>query len=183
MPESLGAEEFASRFEEVYQSLWCIAAAVLGHRSGVEDVLQDAAVTGLRKLEDFTPGTEFGAWMGQIVRFTARNHGRARQRRRAVSLEASGADSQPGPASEREAVAVGIAGSIVPGQDHFDDAVVGALNTLDEIARACLLMRTVLGKSYAEIAATLEIPEGTAMSHVHRARKRMRAALTEGSAT
>ena len=37
-------------------------------------------------------------------------------------------------------------------------------------------------QSYAEIAALLEIPEGTAMSHVHRARTALRAFLEERGA-
>ena len=63
------------------------------------------------------------------------------------------------------------------------DAVLRSLAALEENARACLLMRTVLGLSYAEIARTLSIPEGTAMSHVHRARKAMRDQLKSGQSS
>ena len=68
-------------------------------------------------------------------------------------------------------------GRVDPQQHGFDDAVLAALNTLGETARACLLLRTILDLSYRELAETLEIPEGTAMSHVHRARAAMRKAL------
>ncbi|MEO0587563.1 MAG: RNA polymerase sigma factor, partial [Planctomycetota bacterium] len=64
----------------------------------------------------------------------------------------------------------------------FDDAVVAALGGLEPTARACLLLKTVHGHSYAEIGQMLGVPEGTAMSHVHRARKRMRETLTERKA-
>jgi len=59
------------------------------------------------------------------------------------------------------------------------DRVLEALVSLEETARACLLLRTVLDKSYREISLALDIPEGTAMSHVHRARKAMRRMLEE----
>jgi len=56
----------------------------------------------------------------------------------------------------------------------FDDRVRAALETLPETARQCLLMRTLFDAPYSEIAARLDIPEGTAMSHVHRARRTLR---------
>jgi RNA polymerase sigma factor (sigma-70 family) len=65
--------------------------------------------------------------------------------------------------------------------EMFDDRVSAALGSLPEIARQCLLMRTLFGAPYSEIAARFEIPEGTAMSHVHRARRSMRTRLERDS--
>ena len=65
-------------------------------------------------------------------------------------------------------------GMVVPGQESFDDDVLKALDALEETARACLLLRTVMDMPYKEVSLALDIPEGTAMSHVHRARKTMR---------
>ena len=42
-----------------------------------------------------------------------------------------------------------------------------------------ILMRAAEGFSYREIADSLEIPMGTVMSHLHRARARLRESLTE----
>ena len=61
--------------------------------------------------------------------------------------------------------------------DVLVHAVMDALRTLDETARACLLMRVVLDLPYRNIALALNIPEGTAASHVHRARATMRSNL------
>jgi RNA polymerase sigma-70 factor (ECF subfamily) len=69
---------------------------------------------------------------------------------------------------------------VAAGQGEFDDALAGALEELDETARACLLMRVVLDLPYKRIALALDIPEGTAASHVHRARASMRASLKSG---
>ena len=59
---------------------------------------------------------------------------------------------------------------------------MSALGHLSEVARACLLLRTVEGLDYGEIGRALGIPEGTAMSHVHRSRMRLRAELVTLSA-
>ena len=48
---------------------------------------------------------------------------------------------------------------------------------MSETARSCLLLKTVMELEYREIAVLLDIAEGTAMSHVHRARNRMRELL------
>jgi RNA polymerase sigma-70 factor (ECF subfamily) len=59
-------------------------------------------------------------------------------------------------------------------QAEFDDVVVAALKSLSPDARLCLLLNAVEELSYAEIAALLDIPEGTAMSHVSRAKRFLR---------
>jgi RNA polymerase sigma-70 factor (ECF subfamily) len=155
---------FADSFRQCSPALWCIAAAVLGERTHAEDVLQEAAMIGLGKLAAFVPHTSFAAWMGQIVRFTALNHRRKLQRRaRSETVSAA-----PG---------VGVAAPPVQGEAGFDARTQAALAQLGETARMCLLLKTVLELDYAEIAETLGIPQGTAMSHVHRGRAQMRALL------
>jgi RNA polymerase sigma-70 factor (ECF subfamily) len=161
---------------------WCIAAGVLGSPDHAEDVVQEAAVIGLEKLASFEPGTSFNAWMGQIVRNVALNMAR-RRTRAAETGEGELTEQLPAPDAE-PALAQTDAGALTdPAADHgehFDDRVLGALRVLTDTARVCLLLRTVLELDYAEIARTLGIPEGTAMSHVHRSRLRMRS-LLEGA--
>jgi DNA-directed RNA polymerase specialized sigma24 family protein len=83
----LSDSEFAAAFEAATPTLWCIAAGVLGTRRDVDDVLQNAAVIGLKKLESFERGTSFVAWMGQIVRNVARNRARQVRRERSTPLD------------------------------------------------------------------------------------------------
>jgi RNA polymerase sigma-70 factor (ECF subfamily) len=154
---------FAAAFRGASSALWCIAAAVLGERSHAEDVLQEAALVGLSKLDDFEPGTSFAAWMGQIVRFTALNHRRKLARRAHGEGAAIEASAQAGTPAFAEA--------------GIDPRMLAALETLGETARACLLLKVVLELDYAEIAELLAIPQGTAMSHVHRARAHLRTEL------
>ena len=54
---------------------------------------------------------------------------------------------------------------------------LAALEELSEEARCCLLLRIVEDLAYSEIAQLLAIPEGTAMSHVHRAKATLRRRL------
>lgn len=121
----------------------------------------------LDKLNSFTPGTSFVAWMGQIVRFAALNERRRGVARPQQPLVESGA-----------AFPADRPGSRVAKEDEFETLVRPALAVLDETARTCLVLRLANGMSYQDIAAALGIPEGTAMSHVHRARKSLHEVVT-----
>ena len=170
---NLSPEVFAGRFTECSRTLWCIAAAIVGDPALAEDALQEAAVIALRKLDQFDPDTNFAAWMTQIVRYVALNHARRRSRRHALAVD---------PARLNETVAADTPETSLEVTGHgqlrlddadrggIDDELLAALRLLDDDARACLLLRVVMELPYREIARTLEIPEGTAMSHVHRAR-------------
>ena len=132
----------------------------------------------LGKLDQFDPATNFTAWMGRIVRFVALNQARRRKRSPVSSVDPqsieiiplSGRMTQPA----IESAALSGRGQLMTGSESFDDRVLTALGHLDEVARACLLLRTLHDMPYKEIALALDIAEGTAMSHVHRARLAMR---------
>ena len=175
---SLSRDQFDQCYRDARPTLWCIAAAVLGRRDRAEDVLQDAVVTALTKLDQFDPGTSFSAWMGQIVRFTALNARRDEINRPVVQGVDPNLAGSRDPTSHEHAV--DAFGRVVADQKSFDDEVLAALAQLGETPRACLLLRTVRGLSYKEVARVLDLPEGTCMSHVHRARTLLRQTLSPG---
>lgn len=177
----LDAASFALQFRRSYRLLWLIAMGVLADRHLAEDAVQEAVIVGLRKIGDFEPGTNFGAWMGQIVRHTALNHRRKQYRRSAVSLEPGmdpGVDASRSGPDANEKPAIDSRGGLRDEAQHFDDRVLSALQSIGEVARACLLLRTIEGLDYKQIAQVLDIPPGTAMSHVYRSRRALRQILS-----
>ena len=177
--ERLTPTAFATRYQSAWPTLWAIAVAVLGDRTGADDVLQEAAVIALEKLDQFDPQTNFPAWMGRIVRFVALNHGRRRSNMPAAHLDPVTLDRSASSKREAAGAPLNNRGQIPPDQEDFDDRLMSALNMLDETARACLLRRTLMNMPYREISIALDIAEGTAMSHVHRARTALRQRLSE----
>ncbi len=177
------AADFAAQFQSSFRVLWLIAVGIIGDASLAEDVVQEAAIIALGKLDQFRTGTNFTAWTGQIVRNVARNRARRERRHRATVTDPSAIDEQPsslGPTLEasRHGIAPGGAEGD-PGAPGFDGRVLQALGDVGEVARACLLLRTLEGLEYSEISRLLEIPEGTAMSHVHRTRRYLRDRLAD----
>jgi len=182
----LTASAFAERFERASRTLWCIAAAVVGDRSAADDVLQESAMIALGKLDQFEPDSNFLAWMARIVRFVALNHGRRRASQTLVDPETLDRSRESSAvvdsmASARDRASLNGHGDLASDQDAFDDRLLAALNTLEPNARACLLLRIILNMPYREIARALDMAEGTAMSHVHRARLALRDLLDPDS--
>lgn len=163
--------------------LWCAAAAVVHDRTLAHDIVQQAAIVGLENLNDFSPGTSFVSWMVRIVRNIALNEFRRTRRRATAPADPAIMDvANTAPAAldgiDASTSSVTSRGAIREDQPEFDDAMMHALGTLDDTARSCLLLRVVLDLPYRQIALALDIPEGTAASHVHRARAVMRKSLT-----
>ena len=58
--------------------------------------------------------------------------------------------------------------------DDFDVEIVRALEALDEPLRRIVELVDIDGLTYAEAAEVLDVPVGTVMSRLHRARSRIR---------
>lgn len=176
-PVSIGREEFGDRLTGSYRLFWLSAAGIIGNATKAEDVVQEAAVIALGKLDTFAAGTNFEAWMGSIVRYVAMNHYRKERGRRTETIDPvtidrhSAATASPG--RERDLADLASGDLSAAGLD-LDDQTLLALQQVDTVARACLLLRTLEDLPYAQISALLGVPEGTAMSHVHRTRKYLR---------
>jgi len=169
-----GPDEFAQEFRASFRTLWLVAIGVLRDAALAEDAVQEAAIVALGKLDQFSPGTNFRAWMGRIVRFVAMNSVRKERKRRPTPGDGDALDQ------------IAIADNHPVGTNDPADGVVSdrqlmaALAQVGEVARSCLLLRTLEEMPYADIANLLEIPEGTAMSHVHRTRRLLRDRLSGG---
>jgi RNA polymerase sigma-70 factor, ECF subfamily len=176
----IDVESFASQLTDCYQRMWLVAASVTGDRAEADDIVQQASMIALQKRADFVAGTNFAAWMSQIVRLTALNYRKKSGRRnlrisdpvrmdKSISASASDAQDAKFPLTDD--------GRLREDQTDFDDELLSVLGELGDVARTCLLLRVVQQLSYDDIAQTLQIPAGTAMSHVHRAKQSIRERL------
>jgi RNA polymerase sigma-70 factor, ECF subfamily len=177
-PSALAELDFEVQFKAAFRILWLVAAGIVG-RSSAEDVVQEAALLAIGKIAQFEPGTNFTAWMATLVRYVALNYSRRMSRQKTMGIS----DLPDRPAGPQEgageSMKLGSRGELPTDQGMFGDELAAALRTIGEEARACLLLKVVGGLEYSEISKILEIPQGTAMSHVHRARQRIREQMTD----
>lgn len=140
-----------------------------------EDLTQEAFLRAYRALDRYDPGRPFRPWLWTIgIRLAL--HAIARKSRSEVSLDAGGDDAddartRDGPWLADPRSVDGVEGPLVQRE------VRDALEELDPTARAILLLRVFEEKSYEEIAEILDIPKGTVMSRLHRAREKLKAHL------
>jgi RNA polymerase sigma-70 factor (ECF subfamily) len=172
-------EVFAARYRQMYPRLRLIAEAITSDRAHADDIVQDATMIALAKIDSFTPGTSLTAWLSEIVRRCALNYARKHRNRRTVStdpviLSDTSIIGDESPGSEKT---VSVTGELIDMQVEFDDEIARALGELRPEPRCCLLLRVVQDLSYAEISELMGMPEGTAMSHVHRSKALLRKRL------
>lgn len=125
-----------------------------------EDLVQDALVRAYEHRHSFRPGGELRAWLLSLLHNTFVSAWRSRRASRAREARAAElATDQVGPAQEG---AVRLAQL----RDAFLD--------LPEDQRATFHLVVIEGLSYAETAALQDIPVGTVMSRLARARATLR---------
>jgi RNA polymerase sigma-70 factor, ECF subfamily len=135
------------------------AYGLTGSLDDGDDLVQGACERALRRLDQFQAGTRLDSWMYRIVQNLWIDQRRARQVRPESGVEPA----------DLEALAVGDAERELNSRlvlAHVQRAVAA----LPEEQRAILLLVCVEGQSYKAVADVLEIPLGTVMSRLARAR-------------
>jgi RNA polymerase sigma-70 factor (ECF subfamily) len=136
-----------------------------------EDLVQDACVRAMRFFGSFRNGNP-RAWLFTIVRNTWFSRvSRAPALAQAGTLEDEYVDPPDGALDPEEQLL----------QQHAVARVRRALEQLPADAREVLVLREMEGLSYKEIAAVLQVPIGTVMSRLARARERLLAVLNLSS--
>lgn len=145
-------------------------------RAAAEDLLQEGIYRALRAFDSFQPGTHFKAWMFRIVT-NAFISGKRREQRAPVAVDIDQVED-PAAAAVRELEADATDWERVL-SEQVDDDVKRAIEELPEEFRAPLLLASLGGLPYKEIGAALEIPVGTVMSRLFRARQRLKHRLRD----
>ncbi|MFU8840122.1 MAG: sigma-70 family RNA polymerase sigma factor [Nitriliruptoraceae bacterium] len=149
--------------------LYRVALRLTGSPPEAEDLVQDTLVRAFRAFDRFD-GRYPRAWLLTILRNTRSNDLR---KRRPDLLDAEVADRLPdgGREGERDATAAqALAGQLSP-------QVREAVASLSAKHRAVVVLVDLDGLTYQEAADLLEVPIGTVMSRLHRARRRVRTHL------
>jgi RNA polymerase sigma-70 factor (ECF subfamily) len=162
------AAAFTSYVLPEVEVLLRVAYTLVPRPADAEDLVQDTLLRAFQAIESFD-GRHPRAWLLTIMRNTQIN----RTRRRRPEL-LNDPDTQGDVAAAQQTTSPE---SLVLG-DTFDAVVVEALDALSPKLRQVVELVDVDGLTYAEAATALDVPVGTVMSRLHRARARIRARLT-----
>ena len=165
--------ERTNRFEAMalphLNSAFNLARWLVRDDSDAQDIVQDAYLRGLRYFDSFH-GDDARPWLLGIVRNTCYTWLRARGQMAEIvefddERDSVGADA---PSGNPEALLM---------RKQEAGRINGALECLSTVFREAIVLRELEGLSYTEIAVVTDVPIGTVMSRLSRARTLLRAAL------
>jgi RNA polymerase sigma factor (sigma-70 family) len=150
----------------LFDSLYNFARWLAHDSNDAEDLVQETYLKALRSFASFRPGSNFRAWMFQILRNTFLSSCSKLERRMTVALDSE--DDGPELAVDTETPE-----TILINRSN-SQLMQHAIDDLPLHYRETLLLCEVEEMSYQEIAEILSIPIGTVMSRLARARKAVR---------
>src|ERR1700712_1127960 len=158
---SMNGADLPSMLPEMLPRLWAFALRISGDRHDAEDLVQRACLRALERAHQLQPDTAPLSWMFSIVHSTWINELRARSVRKRSSMEWDD--------DFLENIADPVDKS--PETQLMHGRIISAVERLPEAQRVVMLLVAVEGLSYQAAADVLEVPIGTVMSRLSRARQ------------
>jgi RNA polymerase sigma-70 factor (ECF subfamily) len=148
--------------EEHYAALYRYAYRLSGSEADAQDLTQDTFCQAQLKLHQLREPSRAKAWLFSILRNAYLHRARAQKHEHAVPLDWVGdlPDRLPEPLPEVD-----------------PEQLQQALGELPETFRTPVILFYFEGFSYKDIAAQMELPMGTVMSRLARAKAHLRARL------
>ncbi|MEP6832975.1 MAG: sigma-70 family RNA polymerase sigma factor [Gemmatimonas sp.] len=171
----LAFRELVRRYE---RPVFSLVFRMVRDRELAEDLSQDAFIKVLNHIDRYSPEFKFSSWLFKIANNVAIDHLR---RRRIATISMDGSPNAS-TAAEVEASTIELGADQESALDELEAKELGssievAIGGLRPEYRSCIMLRHVEGRSYEEIAATLDLPLGTVKTYIHRARHELRKAL------
>ncbi|MFQ5414048.1 MAG: RNA polymerase sigma factor [Phycisphaerae bacterium] len=171
------ADAFDALVDSYASRLYGFLYRLTGCRDDAEDLVQEVFVRVVRMIGRYQHDGRFDAWIFRIATNLARD--RVRRVNRAPSASSLDAGDDP---AERERVLTRPRGAAPADRAPGDalelaedvDRLQQAIATLNAAEREVIMLRHYAGMSFADIAAMMGTPLGTALARAHRALGKLR---------
>jgi len=152
------------------------ARALTGNPTDAQDIVQDASLNAYRAIAGYANG-DARSWVLTIVRHSAYQWLRKNRRNAAVHLDSIEESEELGARSDQWATQTPEAALIAKTDAvRLEQAILGVPDPF----RETLILREIHGLDYREIAKRQQVPLGTVMSRLARARRRLITELAAG---
>lgn len=150
-------ETFSEQLRDELEVLWRFAIRLSNDSGLAEELVQKTILRSLEKRHQFAEGTKLRSWLFKILHSIWKNDLRELAIRSKVSFSSVDIDT--------------VESADISAEDNiFFGQVMQQINKLPEAQRTAIILVCVDGYSYKEVAEILDIPEGTVMSRIARAR-------------
>ena len=172
------SEDFEAGVLTQLDSLYRTALRMTNNRQEAEDLVQETMLKAFRFAHTYQPGTNLRAWLFRILNTSAINRYRKQAAHPTPSPLPDGEEfylyNQIRDLSGQE-LSAGAEEEVL--SKYLDEDVFKALNDLPPNFRMAVVLADIEGLSYKEIAEALQIPIGTVMSRISRARRQLQQSL------
>lgn len=162
----------AGAFEELYRAhsarLYSLVLRMSGSTHDAEDLLQEVFLTAYRKLDSFRGESALGTWLYRLAMNHCLDFLRGRRVRMSRATDSLDEEGAPEPADRGPRIPSAIT------RVDLERAIAG----LPDGCRTAFVLHDVEGLEHREIASLLGVSEGTSKSQVHKARMKLRVALS-----
>ena len=171
------ADEFLQLLLPIEAELQHFVRRMVWDENDLPDALNNGLLKAVANFDRYQRGASFKAWMlailtGEIFTLNRRYH---RIASREFQMEPEEIEALPAPSEAP--LAETAPGALSGVEDQMDEALSEALKSLSDAERAVLLLRSLQGFKYREISETLNMPIGSVMAYLSRARHKMRLLL------
>jgi RNA polymerase sigma-70 factor (ECF subfamily) len=158
-------EAFGTLVDRYAEQAFAVAYGFLQHVEDAEDLVQDAFIRALERIDSLGPGSAFGPWFYRLLVNAAINRRKYLARRRTQDLPA-GTPGRDSPEADSE-------------RAELRRHLAAALSALPPNLETVVILHDLEGFTHREIAGVLGVPEGTCRSHLWKARRMLRDTLQD----
>lgn len=175
--EAAFGELFRALYPRMHRTVW----GMLGSESEAHEVAQDAWVKAWQKRDKFNFDSQYGTWVHRIAVNCALDALRKRKKLRERFLPfLKKGDEGPGTRDQGQFGSYEEASPIAHAENReLGELIESEVANLPDEQRTVLVLREYEGYSYEEIAISLGVKQGTVMSRLYHARKKLQIRLAK----
>ena len=163
-------ESFELIYRHYSRFVYNVAYRVVCNQEDAEEITQDVFVIIHKKLGSFRFASALKTWVYRVTMNTAINYAKKAGRERGRAVEFNEEITMTESSTKQE---------VVIEEDSNKQVIESLLNSLSADQRACLVLRSIEGLSYQQIADALNININTVRTRIKRGREALMALKKE----